>query len=75
MARKGVAILREIAMVKAAEVDRGVKARMLAELNDELAELYKPVTGAQGELPLAEGPGPDAVRVPAADAQSVAKKK
>lgn len=42
MARKGIAILREINMVKASEMTPGIKARMLHELTEELAALYAP---------------------------------
>lgn len=50
--RKGVAILREIAMVKTADIDQATRIAMLRELNDELAELYKPRADAQQKLPL-----------------------
>lgn len=40
MARNGVAILREIAMVKASSVTDTIKAKMLAGLNAELDEMY-----------------------------------
>lgn len=53
MARKGVAILREINMVKASDVPDALKVQMLRELNDELAKLYAPGDAAkQQELPL-----------------------
>lgn len=61
MARKGVAILREIAMVKSSLPDGAIKVAMLKELNDELSSLYA-FKGAQGVLPL------ESVGIPAGDA-------
>lgn len=57
--RKGVAILREIALVTGSKVDDKVKAAMIAELNVELAKLY-PVVGQQGSLDLAPASPPAA---------------
>lgn len=62
MARKGVAILREIAMVKASDVADAVKVQMLRELNDELAKLYAP------------GPASTQVEIPFTNPELVKKK-
>lgn len=65
MARKGVAILREIALVKASDTAPAVKVAMLKELNDELAALYAPREDTQGKLDLqpADVQSPGAARV------------
>lgn len=42
MARKGVAILREMALVNGSSVPDAMKTAMLRELHDELAMLYAP---------------------------------
>lgn len=38
--RKGIAVLRELATVKASSVEEKYKVAMIAELNAELAEIY-----------------------------------
>lgn len=50
MTRKAIAIIREMATIKAADIDATIKATVLAELTAELKAAYQPST--QQQLPL-----------------------